>query len=115
MDVKGRDIKQGLPRKVVVTSEEIREALQEPVSGIVETVKTTLESTPPELAADLVDSGVVVAGGGALLRGLDRVIGEEINLPVRVAEDPLTAVARGTGVFLEKIRDLRVALDANDD
>ena len=115
MDVKGRDLKQGLPRKVVVTSEEIREALQEPVRGIVETVKATLESTPPELAADLVDSGVVMAGGGALLRGLDRVIAEEINLPVRVAEDPLTAVARGTGVFLEKIRDLEIALDAGDD
>ena len=111
MDVKGRDLKQGLPRKVVVTSEEIREALQEPVRGIVETVKSTLESTPPELAADLVDSGVVMAGGGSLLRGLDRVIAEEINLPVRVAEDPLTAVARGTGVFLEKIKDLKVALD----
>ncbi len=115
MDVKGRDLKQGLPRKVVVTSEEIREALQEPVRGIVETVKATLEATPPELAADLVDSGIVMAGGGALLRGLDRVIAEEINLPVRVAEDPLTAVARGTGVFLEKIRDLKVALDAGED
>jgi rod shape-determining protein MreB len=115
MDVKGRDLKQGLPRKVVVTSEEIREALQEPVRGIVETVKSTLEATPPELAADLVDSGVVMAGGGSLLRGLDRVIAEEINLPVRVAEDPLTAVARGTGVFLEKIRDLKVALDAGED
>ena len=115
MDVKGRDLKQGLPRKVVVTSEEIREALQEPVRGIVETVKASLEATPPELAADLVDSGVVMAGGGALLRGLDRVIAEEINLPVRVAEDPLTAVARGTGVFLEKLRDLRVALDSSED
>jgi len=115
MDVKGRDLKQGLPRKVVVTSEEIREALQEPVRGIVETVKATLEATPPELAADLVDSGVIMAGGGALLRGLDRVIAEEINLPVRVAEDPLTAVARGTGVFLEKLRDLRVALDSSED
>ena len=111
MDVKGRDLKQGLPRKVVVTSEEIREALQEPMRGILETVKSTLEATPPELAADLVDSGVVMAGGGSLLRGIDRVIAEEINLPVRVAEDPLTAVARGTGIFLEKIRDLKVALD----
>ena len=111
MDVKGRDLKQGLPRKVVVTSEEIREALQEPVRGIVDAVKTTLEATPPELAADLVDSGVCMAGGGSLLRGLDRVIAEEINLPVRVAEDPLTAVARGTGVFLEKISELKSALD----
>ena len=81
----------------------------------VETVKTTLEATPPELAADLVDSGVVMAGGGSLLRGLDRVIAEEIDLPVRVAEDPLTAVARGTGVFLEKIQDLRIAMDESDD
>ncbi len=115
MDVRGRDLKKGLPRKVVVTSEEIREALQEPVRGVVETVKTTLEATPPELAADLVDSGVVMAGGGSLLRGLDRVIAEEIDLPVRVAEDPLTAVARGTGVFLEKIADLRIAMDESDD
>ncbi len=107
MDVKGRDLKQGLPRKVVVTSEEIREALQEPIRAIVEAVKATLEATPPELAADLVDSGIVMAGGGSLLRGLDRVIAEEINLPVRVAEDPLTAVARGTGVFLEKLGELR--------
>ena len=83
--------------------------------GIVETVKATLESTPPELAADLVDSGITMAGGGALLRGLDRVVAEEINLPVRICEEPLTAVARGTGVFLEKIRDLRMALDGDTD
>ena len=116
MDVKGRDLKQGLPRKVVVTSEEIREALpgadprrsSRPSSA-------TLEATPPELAADLVDSGIVMAGGGSLLRGLDRVIAEEINLPVRVAEDPLTAVARGTGVFLEKLSELRSALDQAED
>jgi rod shape-determining protein MreB len=111
MDVKGRSVKEGLPRKVQVTSEEIREALQEPVRGIIEAVKTTLEATPPELAADLVDSGVVMAGGGSLLRGLDRVISENIHLPVRVAEDPLTAVARGTGVFLDKLESLKPALD----
>ncbi|MFM8981009.1 MAG: rod shape-determining protein [Planctomycetia bacterium] len=111
MDVKGRSMKEGLPRKVQVTSEEIREALQVPVRGIIEAVKTTLEATPPELAADLVDSGVVMAGGGSLLRGLDRVISENIHLPVRVAEDPLTAVARGTGVFLDKLDTLKPALD----
>ena len=82
----------------MVTSEEIREALQEPVRGIVDTVKATLEATPPELAADLVDSGVVMAGGGSLLRGLDRVIAEEINLPVRVAARS-AARARATAVL----------------
>ncbi|MFM8387183.1 MAG: rod shape-determining protein [Planctomycetia bacterium] len=111
MDVKGRSVREGLPRKVQVTSEEIREALQKPVQGIIEAVKSTLEATPPELAADLVDSGVVMAGGGSLLRGLDRVISEHIHLPVRVAEDPLTAVARGTGVYLDKLDTLKPAFE----
>ena len=107
MEVKGRDLSVGLPRKFVITSEEVREALREPVLGIVQSIKEALEDTPPELSADLVDLGIVMCGGGALLRGLHQVLSEETGLPVRVAKDPLTAVARGTGVFLEQIDQLR--------
>ncbi len=107
MEVKGRDMTIGLPRKFVVTSEEVREALSEPVQGIIMAIKEALEETPPELSADLVDLGIVMAGGGSLLRGLHRVIAEETLLPVRVAKDPLTAVARGTGIFLEQLDSLR--------
>jgi rod shape-determining protein MreB len=88
MEVKGRDLAKGLPRKVVVTSEEVRAALAEPVLAIVAAVKATLEATPPELSADLVDLGIVMAGGGSLIRGVDRVIAEETGLPVRVAKEP---------------------------
>jgi rod shape-determining protein MreB len=107
MEVKGRDLSVGLPRKILVTSEEIREALREPIDGILGAIKEALQETPPELAADLVDLGVVMAGGGALLRGLHQVISEKTGLPVRVAKSPLTAVARGTGIFLEQIEDYR--------
>ncbi len=110
MEVKGRDLSVGLPRKIIITSEEVREALREPVGGIVQAIKDALEETPPELSADLVDLGIVMAGGGALLRGLHKVISEETGLPVRVAKDPLTAVARGTGVFLEQLDKLRARL-----
>ena len=113
MEVKGRDLVAGLPKTVTITSEEIREALSEPVSRIVEAVRITLERCPPELSADLVDSGVVLAGGGALLRGLDRLIGEETKLPVHIAEDPLSAVAEGTGKALQEIEFLR-AVAASD-
>jgi rod shape-determining protein MreB len=106
MEVKGRDLSAGLPRKVMITSEEVREALREPIAGIIQSIKDALEDTPPELSADLVDLGIVMAGGGAKLRGLHQVISEETGLPVRVAKDPLTAVARGTGVFLEQLNDL---------
>jgi rod shape-determining protein MreB len=107
MEVKGRDLSIGLPRKFVITSEEVREALAEPVQGIVHALKDALEETPPELSADLVDLGIVMAGGGSLLRGLHQVLSEDTGLPVRVAKDPLTAVARGTGVFLEQLDQLR--------
>ncbi len=112
MEVKGRDLQSGLPRKTVVESEEIREALAEPVSYIVGAIKTTLESTPPEISADLVDLGIVLAGGGALTRGIDRVISEQTGLPVRVAKDPLTAVARGTQVFLDDLDRFRSLMSA---
>lgn len=101
MEVKGRDQTQGLPRTMTVTSEEIRQALLEPVRAIVELVKSTLEETPPELAADLVDRGLVVAGGGSLLRGITELIKKETDIPVHRAADPLSCVALGTGKYLE--------------
>jgi len=100
MDVKGRDILAGLPKTITISSEEIRESLSEPVSAILESIRITLERTPPELSADLIDRGLILAGGGALLRGLDKLISEETGLPVHVADDPLTAVALGTGRYL---------------
>lgn len=107
MEVRGRDLVAGLPKMVTVTSEEIREALSEPIQSIVEAVRTTLERTPPELSADLIDRGIVMAGGGALLRGLDKLLGEETGLPVHIADDPLTAVAKGTGHVLTNINYLK--------
>ncbi len=101
MDVRGRDLVTGLPKTVEVTSVEIREALTEPVAAIVEAVKVTLERTPPELAADIMDRGIVMAGGGSLLTGLDQLLADETGMPVHLAEDPLTAVAMGTGITLE--------------
>ena len=110
MEVKGRDLMGGLPKTVTISSEEIREALTEPVTRIVEAVRTTLERCPPELSADLIDHGIVLAGGGALLRGIDRLISEETGLPVAVAEDPLTAVASGTGIMLQEMDTLSRAV-----
>ncbi|MFA5155891.1 MAG: rod shape-determining protein [Candidatus Omnitrophota bacterium] len=107
MEVKGRDLVAGLPKTVTVTSEEIREALQEPLRAILEIAKISLERTPPELAADLIEHGIVMAGGGSLLRGLDKLISEETGLPVHVADDPLTAVANGTGKVLNEISYLK--------
>jgi rod shape-determining protein MreB len=107
MEVKGRDLVAGLPKTLTITSQEVREALLEPISTIVDSVRVTLERCPPELSADLVDRGLVLAGGGALLRGLDRLLMEETGLPVHVAEDPLSAVAEGTGRALSEIKFLR--------
>lgn len=101
MQVKGRDQVMGLPKTLTITSEEIREALREPATAIVDSVRMTLERTPPELSADIVDRGVVLAGGGALLRGLEELIAKETGLHVTIAEDPLTAIVLGTGKFLE--------------
>ncbi len=103
MDVKGRDLVGGVPKQVTLSSSEVREALVDCVNGIVETIKTTLERTPPELASDIVDRGIVLAGGGALLRGLDDRIARETGLPVTVADDPLSAVALGSGRALENL------------
>lgn len=107
MEVRGRDLVAGLPKTVQVTSEEIREALSEPVSAIVEKVKRVLEKTPPELAADIIERGIVLTGGGALLRGLDQLISSATGLSVRVAEDPLTCVVIGTGRALENMAAIR--------
>jgi len=107
MEVRGRDLVTGLPKTVTITSEEVREALSEPIQAIVEATRATLEKTPPELSADLIDRGIILAGGGSLLRGLDRLLVEETGLPVHVAENPVTAVALGVGKGLENIRYLR--------
>ncbi len=114
MEVKGRDLISGIPKAIHVTEDEIREALQETVGLILDTIKVTLENTPPELAADIVDRGIVLAGGGALLRGLDILIREQTGVPVIVPDDPLTAVVRGCGMMLDKLELLRkVAIATN--
>jgi len=110
IEVRGRDLVSGLPRTVRMTSTEIREAMAEPIASIVEAVKMTLERTPPELAADIVDRGIVMAGGGALLRGLDRLLGEETGMPVMITDDPLSSVVLGTGRALEEIETLKKVL-----
>jgi rod shape-determining protein MreB and related proteins len=107
MEVKGRDLVAGLPKTLTITSEEIREALQEPVSTIVDAIRITLERCPPELSADLVDRGLILAGGGALLHGTDKLVAEQTGLPVHVADDPLSAVAEGTGIVLHELNFLR--------
>lgn len=115
MEVRGRDMISGLPRKTTITSEEVREALQEPISAIIETVTRTLERAEPELAADLVENGIMLAGGGALLRGLDKVIHNATGLGVKVADDPLTCVARGTSTFLEHLETWKATLETDMD
>jgi rod shape-determining protein MreB len=103
MEVKGRNLAEGIPRSFTISSNEILEALTEPLNQIVSAVKTALEQTPPELGADIAEKGMVITGGGALLRDLDRLLMEETGLPVIVAEDPLTCVVRGSGQALEKM------------
>ncbi|KPK42388.1 MAG: rod shape-determining protein MreB [Omnitrophica WOR_2 bacterium SM23_29] len=107
LEVRGRDLVAGLPKTVTISSEEVREALAEPIAAIVEAVRITLERTPPELSADLIERGLVLAGGGALLRGLDKLLSEQTGLPVHIADDPITAVALGTGKVLSEIRYLK--------
>ncbi len=105
LEVKGRNLAEGVPRSFVLNSNEILEALQEPLSGIVGAVKAALEQTPPELGSDVANSGIVLTGGGALLKDIDKLIAEETGLPVLIAEDPLTCVARGGGRILEMMDD----------
>lgn len=101
LDVRGRDLVTGLPKTLEITSTEVREALAEPVRAIIDAVKSTLERTPPELAADVMDRGIMMTGGGSLLKGLDKLISEETGMPVHIAEEPLACVAIGTGKILE--------------
>ncbi len=102
MEVRGRDLVNGLPRSITVTDAQIREAISRTIRQIIENIKITLESTPPELVADIYEHGIVLTGGGALLRGLDKEIAQETKIPVRVADDPLIALVRGTGILLAK-------------
>ncbi len=114
LEIKGRDLVSGIPKAINVTEDEIREALQESIGLILDTIKVTLENTPPELAADIVDKGIVLAGGGALLKGLDILIREQTGVPVILPDDPLTAVVRGCGMMLDKLELLqKVAISTN--
>jgi rod shape-determining protein MreB len=115
MEVRGRDMISGLPRKTVVNSQEIREALKEPVGAIIDAVTSALERAEPELAADLVDNGITLAGGGALLRGMDTVLANATGLKVVIADDPLTCVARGTGFYTENIEILKQVMESSED
>jgi rod shape-determining protein MreB len=108
--MRGRDLVTGLPKEIMVTQEQIRKALTKSVRAIVEAIKITIEETPPELVADIMDRGIILAGGGALLKGLDELITKETKMPVHIADDPLTAVARGTGLVLEDLDSLKEIL-----
>jgi len=107
VDVKGRDLISGIPKIIEINSEEIREAIIEPVSIIVDAIKDALENAPPELAGDIVDRGIVLTGGGALLRNLDVLLREETGLPISISDDPLSTVARGAGMALDEIELLK--------
>ncbi len=115
MEVRGRDMISGLPRKTIISSEEVREALKEPIGSIIDTVTRTLEMAEPELAADLVDNGITLAGGGALLRGMNTVISNATGLECRIADDPLTCVARGTAVYLENLELWKETMESDQD
>ncbi|AIF67887.1 rod shape-determining protein [Terribacillus saccharophilus] len=106
IDIRGRDMVSGLPRTITVYSEEIEEALRESVAMIVQAARTVLEQTPPELSADIIDRGIILTGGGALLHGIDQLLAEQLKVPVFVAEDPMDCVAKGTGIMLENIDKL---------
>lgn len=110
MMIKGRDLVSGIPKTLEINSDEIRESIQEQVDSIVETIKIALEQTPPELAADIVDRGIVLTGGGALLKGLDHLLRLETGLPITITEDPLTTVVLGSGKALEEIEILKQVL-----
>ncbi len=110
LEVKGRDLVSGIPKTVVVHSQEIRECIQEPIQAIVDAVRRALEITPPELASDIVDRGIMMTGGGALVRGLDKLLKHETNLPIHVDEDPLTCVVRGGGRILDDLTKYRTVL-----
>tara|TARA_Y100001970_G_scaffold254917_1_gene331138 strand:- start:78 stop:782 length:705 start_codon:yes stop_codon:yes gene_type:complete len=108
--VKGRDLVSGIPKTIEVSSDEVRLALKDPVNQIVEAVKRCLEQTPPELAADILERGIILAGGGSLLKGIDQIIRERTNVPVNVSEDPLLSVVKGTGMVLENLKKYEAVL-----
>ncbi|HHY18134.1 MAG TPA: rod shape-determining protein [Firmicutes bacterium] len=110
MEIRGRDLVTGLPRTIAIDSREIRKALSEPVNSILEGIKETLENTPPELAADIMDRGIVMTGGGSMLKGLDKLVSQETGMPVHTVDEPMYAVVRGTGKALEEIETLRKVL-----
>ncbi len=110
--IRGRDIVTGLPKEIIVNSDQVRKALNKSIRTIIDAIKSTIEETPPELIADIMDKGIFLAGGGALLRGLDKLIADQTKMPVHIADDPLTAVVRGTGLVLEDIDTLRDVLVA---
>ena len=114
MEIKGRNLLNGLPENITITTEEVREALAEPLSHILDAIRVTLEKTPPELAADIIDGGITLAGGGALLRGIDRLINRETGIPVHIAENPLDCVAEGAGKVLENIDKLHDVITDDD-
>ena len=110
MEIRGRDLNTGLPKNIQITSEQIQEAMSEPINDIVDVVKATLEKTPPELASDIMEKGIVLAGGGALIKNIDKLIGEKTGMPVIVAENPLNCVVKGTGKTLEDLEKLKTVL-----
>jgi len=114
MEIAGRDTISGLPRKIVITSEEIRESLRDPIATIIDTVTITLEKAEPELAADLIDNGIHICGGGSLLRGMDTVLANATGLKVEIVDDPLSCVARGTSVYLENLELWKDTMDHNE-
>jgi rod shape-determining protein MreB len=114
-EIRGRDLITGLPKTIVTTTEEIREAIEEPLTAIVDAVKVTLDKTPPELAADIMEQGIVLTGGGALLHGLDARLSAETGMPIVIAKNPLQSVAIGGGLYLEEFSALKGVLDASSD
>lgn len=110
MEIRGRDLSSGLPRNITITSTQIQEAIQESVGKIVDIVKLTLEKTPPELASDIMEKGIVLAGGGALIQNLDKLLSSQTGMPVYIAEQPLDCVVRGTGKTLEDLERLKTVL-----
>ena len=110
MEIRGRDLATGLPRNVIVTSTQIQEAMKNSINEIIEIVKTTLEKTPPELASDIVEKGIVLAGGGAMIKNIDKLLSQKTSMPVYIAENPLECVVAGTGKTLEDLERLKTVL-----
>ncbi len=113
--IKGRDLITGLPREVIITDSDIREAMYSSIESLVDATKEVLETTPPEILSDIMQRGIYLFGGGALIKGLDTLLAEYLKIPIRIADDPLTAVARGAGIILENIDTFREVLIQNED